>query len=169
MGLEVRIQGSAELKRLAAQIRTSGDKGLGRQMANGLKKASQPVQASVRKEYTSLPSRGGYSATFSKSLRFRTNLRAESRQASFRVLVFGDGTHERRDIKALEDGRLRHPVFGRSRRVGSGKLAGNVKANPWAVTTVKGGYFKRGTDKAADAAEREMIKVLDDFASGLLE
>jgi hypothetical protein len=168
-GLDVRIEGSAGLKRLAAQIRATGDKGLGRQMADGLKRASQPVETSIRTEFAKLPSKGGYSGVFSKSLRFRTTLRSETRSASFRLLTFADGTHERRDIKAIEGGRLRHPVFGRSGRIKKGVRAGTIFPKPWAVTTVKGGYHQRGTNNAADEAEREMSKVLDEFASRLIE
>lgn len=168
MGLDVSISGSAELKRLAAQISARGDAGMSRQMAAGLKKASDPVQRSIRSEYTKLPSRGGYSALFSKSLRFRTNLRSGGRQASFRLLTFADGTHERRDIKALEGGTLRHPVFGRSSRVKKGVKAGTIIPHGWSVTTVKGGYHRRGTEHAAEDAEREMAKVLDEFASRLI-
>jgi len=167
-GLDVRITGSAELRRLAAQIRAQGDKGLGREMGEGLRKAAAPVETSIRTEFGKLPSRGGYSALFSKSLRFRTSLRTAGRQASFRLLTFADGTHERRDIKALEGGRLRHPVYGRSSRVKKGVRAGTIIPHAWSVTTVKGGFHRRGTDHAADAAEREMSKVLDDFASRLI-
>lgn len=168
MGLEVRISGSAELKSLAAQIRARGDKGLGKEMGDGLKKAAAPVERAIRTEYTKLPKKGGYAALFSKSLRFRTSLRGAARQASFRLLTFADGTHERRDIKALEGGRLRHPVYGRSSRVKRGVRAGTVIPHAWSVTTVKGGFHRRGTDHAADQAEQEMSKVLDDFASRLI-
>jgi hypothetical protein len=162
-GLEVGINGSAELKRLAAQIKATGDKGLGQKMANGLKKATEPVQRSIRTEYEGLPSRGGYSGLFSKSLRFRTTLRSQTRNASFRLLTFADGTHERRDIKALEDGRLRHPVWGRSRK------GNRATGNPWSTTKVKGGFHRRGTDHAADRAEEQMAKVLETFAQDLIE
>lgn len=169
MALDVQILGSAELKRLAAQIRARGDKGLGREMGDGLKRAAEPVQRSIRTEFATLPRKGGYSGVFSKSLRFRTSLRGAARQASFRLLTFADGSHERRDIKAVEAGRLRHPVFGRSGKITKGVRAGTIYPKPWAVTKVKGGYHRRGTDHAADEAEKEMSKVLDEFASRLIE
>lgn len=165
-GIEARISGSAELNALAAQIRATGEKGLGQKMSNALKRASVPVQRSIRTEYTGLPTRGGYSGAFSKSLRFRTTLRAEVRKASFRILTFADGTHQRRDILALEKGSLRHPVFGRSR---SGSRKGERLSNPWAVTRVKGDFHKRGTDNAATEAEHEMSKVIDEFAKDLIK
>lgn len=161
------IAGAAQLRRVAAAIRAEGDKGLGKQMGEALRRAARPVQASVRTEYAKLPVKGGYAAEFSKSLRFRTALKAGARVAAFRLLTFADGTSERRDIQALEGGKLRHPVYGRSRKLRRGKRAGTIVANPWAVTTVRGGFHRRGTDDAADAAEREMTKVLDEFASRL--
>jgi hypothetical protein len=164
--MDVEIAGSAELRRLAAQIRAEGAKGLGQEFGKALKKASAPVEREIRSEYKALPSGGGYSALFSKSLRFRNQLRAAGRQASYRLTTFANGTGERRDIEALEGGRLRHPVYGRSR---AGKRKGERIANPWAVTTVKGGFHRRGTDGALDEAEREMTKVVDEYASRLIK
>lgn len=166
--MEVTLLGSAQLKKLAAQIQAEGDKGLGRQMATALRRVAKPIQAAVDAEYeTGLPKRGGYQGTWTKSMKWRTELRGQARSASFRLLLFGEGTHERRDIRALESGRLRHPVYGRHRRIRRGVRRGSRDPNPWAVTSVKGGYWERGTDNAADDVEREMIKVLDDFTSRL--
>lgn len=168
MALEVTLSGQRQLRELAKRIQDQGDKGLGREMAAALRKVSKPVQASVEAEYeTGLPKRGGYVNTFTKSIKWRTALRGGARSASFRLTIFGDGAHEKRDIKALEAGRLRHPVFGRSRRIKVGNRKGTIITNPWALTTVRGGYFERGTDSAADKVEAEMSKVLDEFTNRL--
>lgn len=166
MALDVEIVGGDLLRQVAAKIKAEGAKGLGKEMGAGLRKASAPVQREIRKEYGSLPAGGGYAAEFSKSLRFRTNLRAGGRQASFRLTTFADGRGERRDIDRLERGELRHPVYGRSR---PGRRKGARISNPWAATRVKGRFHERGTDSAADEAEREMSKVLGEFASRLIE
>jgi hypothetical protein len=156
MSLDVQIIGSGDLKSLARQIIAASDEGLGRQMGAALKRASAPVQRSIREEYGELPSRGGYSALFGKSLRFRTGLRAGGRTASFRLTTFADGTRERRDIRTLERGELRHPIYGRRRA-------------RWGVTRVRGNFHQRGTDKAVDEGQREIIKVLDEFAAKLIK
>lgn len=156
--------GAAELKRVAAQIKASGDKGLGREFGAALRRAGAPVQRSIRKEYGTLPASGGYAALFSKSLRFRTALRASGTSASFRLTTFADGTKERRDIDALEVGSLRHPVYGRSR---PGRRGGR-RPNPWAVTRVRGSFHERGSAGAADEAEKEMIKAVDEFAARVI-
>lgn len=164
MALDVQIIGSAELKRLAAQIQASSDKGLGPALGRAMREAAKPVERSIRAEYKGLPASGGYAGAFSKSLRFRTSLRTTARSGSFRLLTFADGTHERRDINRLEKGELRHPVFGRSRPGRKGERL----ANPWAVTRVRGDFHKRGTDNAADEAEKAMSEVVSDFADKLI-
>ncbi len=124
------------------------------------------MQAAVGDEFGKvLPSRGGYQDEASRSVRFRTAVRTAGRTAAFRITTFADGKSERRDIRALDAGRLRHPVYGRSRTIpGRGRVP-----NPWAVTRIEAGFFRRGTDRAAADAERQMITVLDDFASRLLK
>lgn len=170
MALEVSLVGQADLRRLAEHLKGEGDKGLGREMSAALRKVAKPTQAAVEAEYESgLPKAGGYAATFTRSIKWRTTVRGGARSASFRLLLFGDGAHERRDIKALEDGRLRHPIYGRSRRIRRGIRRGSRDPNPWAVTSIKGGYFGRGTDSSADKTEVEMAKVLADFAQRLIK
>lgn len=166
--MDVTIVGAGQLDKLARQILAEGNKGLGREMGKALKGASTPVQRSIREEYGELPHRGGYAATFTKSLRFRTALRAQARAASFRLTTFADGTGERRDIKKLEDGILRHPVYGRRRKRTAGNRAGNVLANPWSITKVRGDFHKRGTDHALDDSQRQLAKVLDTYAHKLI-
>lgn len=162
--VSVRINGSLELRRVADGIRVKGDKGLGKEMAAGLRKVAKPVQSAIRESAkATMPKKGGYSAAFSKSLRFRTELRNAKRDAFFRVTTFADGTAQRRDIDALEAGNLRHPVFGRYRRR---KGVGRVP-NPWAVTKIQAGFHARGIKDAADQAEREMKDVIGDFAERL--
>lgn len=159
------MTGGDELRRIADHIKAEGDRGLGREFGAALRRAAKPVQAEIRREYGGLPSSGGYAAVFSKSLRFRTDLRAAGRSASFRLTTFADGRGERRDIDALESGNLRHPVYGRSRPGRKGER----RANPWAVTRVKGKFHERGSRTAADEAEKEIEQVVDQFAARILE
>ncbi|MBW8801111.1 MAG: hypothetical protein JF597_48470, partial [Streptomyces sp.] len=95
-----------------------------------------------------------YAPLFSASLRFRTALRTGSRTASLRLVTFADGKRERRDIRAINAGALRHPLFGHRKH--------------WYTTRVRAGFFERATAEAADRAEAAMITVLDDFAKRLI-
>lgn len=165
MALEVRVEGAAILRRVAAQIRAEGRKDLSRQMSDALSKATDPVRLSIRSSASEvMPREGGYQAAFDKSLRFRMSRRQGDSQASVSLTTFADGTSERRDIKALEAGKLRHPVWGRSR---PGARKGERHANPWAVTSIRAGFWKRGTDKALDEAQKELENVIEDLARKL--
>ena len=159
--MEVRITGADQLHKLAAHIRATGDKGLGRELARALDKAIEPVKRSIEASAEkTMPS--GYRGTLTRSLRHRRTIRAAARQASVRLATFGVGSKERRALPALNAGDLRHPVFGRTRRTKTGP-----KANPWAITRVTPGFHERGTEKAGDEAEKQILLVLDDFADRL--
>jgi hypothetical protein len=169
MSLEIRIEGAATLHKVAAQIRAQGRKDLAREMGTALSKAADPVKISIRTEAErTMPKSGGYSALFSKSLRFRIERRNGVQQATAKLITYADGTKERRDISALNRGNLRHPVFGRGRRLTRGVKKGNNIANPWAVTSIRAGFHKRGTDHAIEEAQKQLGKVVDDYAKRLI-
>jgi hypothetical protein len=160
--LQVGIGGSNLLHDVAAAIKTASDKGMEKEMAAGLRRATKPVQAAiVASADRTMPAAGGYRTEFSRSLRFRNTIRTGSRNALVRLTTYAEGAKERRDILRLEAGQLRHPVFGRSRQLRSRRRV----PSPWAVTTITPGFWRRGTDNAADAAAAEMRGVLDDFAA----
>jgi hypothetical protein len=160
--LHVGVDGSAQLRHVAAAIKAAGDKTMGREMSAGLRRAVKPLQEAIRDSADeTLPKAGGYAAEFTRSMRFRTATRAGGRTAAVRLTTFSDGTKERRDIRRLEAGQLRHPVYGRSRPLRNRQRV----PNPWAVTTIEAGFFQRGTDKAAAVVEKEMLTVLDGLAA----
>jgi hypothetical protein len=168
MALEVRVTGGAQLRRVAAQIKATGDKGLGREMSAALTKALRPLDEAIAAEASkAMPS--GYRPVLTASLRHRRSTRTAARSASVRLTTTGAGRREQRDLPALNAGNLRHPVFGRSRRIKRGPRAGTAQPNPWSVTRVRPGFYDRGIENAADAAERELLVVLDDFADRLLK
>ncbi len=168
----VRLEGSLKLRAVAAQIQATGDKGLGREMSTALRRVVKPVSKSIKDTLVaSMPERGGYRATISKSVRFRTAIRSGSRSGTIRITTTAAGEKELRDLPRLDKGELRHPVFGRSRTVrdresGTGRRR---VPNPWAVTKVTPRFFERGTENAADHAEKELEVVLDEFAQRLAQ
>lgn len=164
--MQVRFTGSLELRRVAAGIKAAGDKGLGKEMSAALRKAAKPVAESIKTTLVkSMPHRGGYQATVAKSVRFRTQVRSGARSGSVRIITYVDGKAERRDIRRLDKGELRHPNWGRSRTVrGKGRVP-----NKWSTTKVPAEFHRRGTEKAADEAEKQLQDVIDVFAKRLLE
>lgn len=165
MTLDIRIEGAANLHKVAAQIRAEGRKDLGREMSKALNDATAPVRDSIRSSADeTMPRSGGYAAAFDSSLRFKTSRRNRANEATLTLATYAEGASDRRDIGALEGGKLRHPVHGRSR---PGKRKGERVANPWAVTKIRAGFWKRGTDGAIDQAQEELTTVIDGLAERL--
>lgn len=161
--LDATVTGQAQLRKLSAHIRATGDKGLGRELARALDKAIEPVKKAIEASArATMPS--GYAPILTRSLKHRRTVRAAARQASVRLATHADGGKERRDLPALEAGHLRHPVFGRTRRTRKGS-----KPNPWSVTRIRPGFYERGTAAAGDLAEKAALEVLDDFTERLAE
>jgi hypothetical protein len=153
--LEARIDGAAALYRVAAQMRAQGCKDLSRQMADALERATRPVQAAITASAeATMPS--GYGPTFVASLTHRRSRRTAGQRAQIILRTYADGQVQRRDIRRLEAGELRHPLWGH-------------RGRQWYVTRIQPGFHRRGTDGAADAARAELVKVVADFAQKLIE
>lgn len=166
MAVEVRVSGAAKLHKLAARMRAEGRQDLLRQMSEALTKASDPVKDKIREEASAvMPASGGYKEALDKSLKFRVQRRGASAQSEVTLTTYATGKAERRDIRALNKGNLRHPVFGRSR---AGKRKGERIANPWAVTSIRAGFWDRGVEGVADEAEKRMSEVVQEFAQKLI-
>jgi hypothetical protein len=166
MSLEVRVSGTVRLHQLAARMRAEGRKDLLREMGDALTQAAEPLKDRIRIEASEvMPAEGGYKEEFNKSLKFRVQRRGASAASDVTLTTYATGTSERRDIRALNKGVLRHPVYGRSR---AGKRKGERHTNPWAVTSIRDKFWDRGTKNAADEAEKRMLKVVEQFSEKLL-
>jgi hypothetical protein len=77
MGVDIRIGGVAEILKLSAHIKATGDKGLGRQMAKAVNEAIEPVKAAIAASAEeTMPS--GYKETLTASLRHRKSQRSSA-------------------------------------------------------------------------------------------
>ena len=153
MGLEVRISGADQLRAVAAQIKATGDKGLGREMARALTEAVKPLGDAIEAEADKVAP-VGYRPVLTRSLKHRRSVRANTRSASVRYTTTAKGKVENRDLPALNKGVLRHPVFGR-------------RSKPWTVTAIEAGFHDRAVKDAGPLAEQQLLGVLDDFADRL--
>lgn len=153
MPVEVRIVGGAVLAALARQMRTEGRKDLSRDLAKALDRVAQPIKGDIRESAVqTMPS--GYKWTLTRSLQWRTVVRAGGQRAALRLITTAKGVHENRDVPSLERGRLRHPLWG--------------EREAWYDTKIRAGFHERGTDKASDRAVDELRQVVRDFSARLI-
>lgn len=149
------VLGAKALRAAAASIKATGDKGLGREFAKALNNALDPVKQSIT-ESASATMPSGYAPTLTRSMKYRRSTRTDARQATVVLATYAEGKKERRDLPAMEDGILAHPVFNR-------------RKTPWVQQKVRAGFFERGTDKVDAEAEKQILVVVDDFVDRLAE
>lgn len=145
------------------------DAGLGKDLARELKAATRPLSDAIRIEAVAVaPS--GYDPTLSASLRFPTAVNISRLVGLVTMRVYGDGRSERRDIPALNRGRLRHPVYGRYRRRKYATVqgrrvriaGGQLIPNPWVAQRIRAGFIDRPVDRLGPDLGRRMNAVIDD-------
>jgi hypothetical protein len=154
VALEVSIQGAAAYKRVAAQMRAEGNKDLSRKMSDALSRSLAPVRASIETEAgKAMPS--GYRGLLTGSLRHRMSRRNAGQTARIILATYADGKQERRDVRSLNKGVLRHPLWGRKK--------------VWYVTAITPGFHDRGVEDALEQAQDAMISVVEDFAARLIK
>lgn len=152
MGFEVRVTGGADLYAVQRGLRQIGDTGLGKQMAKALRAASAPLRKEIPVEAAKLmPS--GYAPVLSRSLRFRQQIKETRWTAQVTLRVHGQGRQERRDVPALNRGKLKHPLFG--------------NRHYWLEQKVRRGFVDRPVDRLGPEIGRQMDAVVDYIADQL--
>jgi hypothetical protein len=161
MGFGIDVTTGRDLTSVRKALKELGDKGLGKEMSRGLSRAVLPLRREIRAEAKKkMPS--GYGPLLSKSLRFRQQVKSGRRDAHVTERVHGDGKKERRDVLRLNEGILRHPVFGRSRPTRRGR-----RSNPWAAQKVDAGFITDPADRLQPQIGNAMRAVLDEVADKL--
>lgn len=146
MAADLNVYGAAKLDAVAHRLKETDDKELRRELYRGIARAGKPLKAAVRQgALEALPKRGGLNAYVARS---RTNLKplAGRGDAVVRLTTAKKGS----DLRAINRGRLRHPVFG-NRKV-------------WVTQSVPAGWFQKSVESQHDEVRREVVKVLDEVA-----
>jgi hypothetical protein len=151
---EVEIRGADDVDRLVRSIRMHADaKALRKELYAGLNRVTKGVRADMRASIgPSLPSRGGLAALVMAKASL-TSTAASGRNAGVRIRA----RHKSYDLKRMNDGRLRHPVFG-NRGVWVEQTAG---INP--------GFLDDSFEKQKPEISRAVQRVMDDIARKVMD
>jgi hypothetical protein len=143
------VTGRQELSLLGHRLREADRKDLMRELRRGLSEGMKPLGDLVLENIPpDMPK--GYEATLAEAMQFKTAVNTSGQRATVEFKAWAKGKRgARRKVKTLNNpGLLRHPVYGRYRRVKKGYL---IK-NPWVDQHVKPGFF----DDAADANKENL-------------
>lgn len=127
-------------------MKDTGDREMRKKMLRALREAGKPAAREVADEaLRRLPSRGGLAKLIAGS-KVAVRTKASSSSATVRLEHRLSG----HDVKAIDQGKVRHPTYGH---------------NPWVLQPVKSGYFSDAVEEAAPDAQRRLVEVLDDIAA----
>lgn len=141
--VSVEVTGANQLAALAKALRQAGDKELQRELFRGLNRAVKPVREVAKASALAvLPSRGGFAARVARG-KFVTQRRSGARVAGIRVVA-------KNTDRRVDQGRLRHPVFG--------------NRGVWVTQQVTPGWWSRPTEALRPQVRDDLIKAMDDVA-----
>lgn len=146
---DLELRGADDVDALVRRIRMHADaKALRKELYAGLNRVTKPVREDMKASIgPSLPSRGGLAALVMAKASLTTSA-TSGRNAGVRIRA----RHKDYDLKRLNQGRLRHPVFG-NRGVWVQQTAG---INP--------GFLDDSFEKQKPEIARGVLRVLDEIA-----
>ncbi|WP_374457711.1 hypothetical protein [Nocardioides sp.] len=143
------VRGADDVDALVRRIRTHADaKALRRELNAGLNRVTKGVREDMKASIgPSLPSRGGLAALVMARVSLTTQA-ASGRSAGVRIRA----RHRDYDLRRMNEGRLRHPVFG--------------NRGAWVQQTegVDPGFLDESFEKSKPEVARGIQRVLDDIA-----
>lgn len=152
--ITVDVRGTDELRRAARDLHEAHAV-LRREVVDALMEIPEILRpAVIGQAALTLPAT--YAAIYAASLRV-TALPSPAGWAAVRVRGSGRSRAKGRDLRAVEDGRLRHPVFGRAREA-------------WSTTAVSPGLWSRAAaareGAVVDRVERAVDRAADQIERG---
>lgn len=133
--MKVTVTGDAGYKAFATSCRDFARTGLDKELDRGLREAGEDIAQAVRTSSDIfMPS--GYEELFRSRLLSKVEPIRVAVGHGVTVIIYARGRSGRRDVERLEQGILRHPVYGRYRTLKSGKR----QANPWTITKIRPGF-----------------------------
>lgn len=144
-------------RRFAAAARAlneAGDRGLRREVLATFRRIARPIgQDVIREGSAELPRRGGFAAAVAAAQIRQSNAlsgRNPGVALSFRTAVGATG--KSMDLRTVDEGKIRHPTFGRRGR------------GQWRVTNVRAGAFRRPFEAQREPAARELVAAMERVA-----
>lgn len=154
--MSVSMAGAQKLDALATRMRDAGRKDLEKELRAELRKPPKRLERAVKIAVPNhMPLR--YAAVLARSLRFSTRV-VRGAVLGVRVTMHGrGGGGGDRDVRRLNEGELRHPVFGRRRRT----TRGRTFENPWVSQRILPGFFTRPAERVLRQVQDDTVRVID--------
>ena len=159
--------GGEQLLALSTALKAMDRRDLSNDMLRGLRKAAKPMVVGARAAaLTGLPRRGGL-AELVAGANWRSATSRTGRRAGVRIIGAWTSEGRQHDLKAMNSGVIRHPVYGRFILPGGVRLS----RKQWAWVAQTAGvtplWFTEAMENFAPEIQANLVKVLDDIAHEL--
>lgn len=143
--MALRLEGTDDLQRIADALAEAGDKALINRVRKGLRDAGKPIGLRVLdRGADEMPARKGLRAHIKEVGRVSVNSALKGRVANISVVLRTQGA----DIKKMNMGSLRHPVFG--------------NRDVWVGQPVPSGSWSRAFEAERTEATAAVLKAAQD-------
>ena len=154
--LNIELTGGKQLYELGRRLKTAPRR-VQDASRRELRRAVEPLQDAIRAEVEpTMPK--GYEPVLLSSLKFKVQINARY-FSSVTLTTTAGGKAKKREIRALDKGLLRHPVYGRFR---VSHRTRSFIPNPWVAQKVRPGFWSRPVREAAPRIRRELVRVIAD-------
>lgn len=147
----IKITGTAEAyATLAKDLRRAGSVTLRKELFSGLQRAARPVLEDVRAAATAgkIPRRGGLAARVAKGSITAKSVRNSGNESTVRITAKSKAG-AKADFNDLNNGKLRHPVFG--------------NRGKWRQQKIPAGWFDDGVKRSEDYLRRELDSLVQNI------
>ncbi len=132
--------GLQELRVIASRLRKAAARDLVVELRKAQRKAFQPLQKEIKAEaLATLPKLGSYNAVMSKAV--KVSVTTGVGRTALNARVYAKGKGEERDVRQVNAGILRHPLFGHRKS--------------WHTTRVRPGFVDRPVKALSDRVLKE--------------
>lgn len=157
--MQVDVLGGHQLAEMSRRLKQAGRKDLDRELDKALRGGAKAVQDAVARD-SPLYMPDGYELVFRASLEFKTQLRKVNGNR-VTIILTATGRTRPREIRRLESGVIRHPVFGRTRKVRRHWVyRANSIANPWVDQAIRPHFFTEPAKRSAPAVREELKQAM---------
>jgi hypothetical protein len=152
-GFDVRVQGIEKMAQLGKDLRAAGAKDLRKELLKAGRDAGKQAQAVVREHALSdLPVGGDLNQWVAARTKVTAQTKLAGKNVGLRLRMRHKSAKGLSDLPAINDGRLRHPVFGHS---------------VWVLQSIAPGFAWRAVDEIGDVLADEFLAAVDRVADKL--
>lgn len=147
-GFDVKITGADQMEKLGRDLRAAGAKTLRKEFMRAGRELGKPVADAFKAAaLADLPKKGGLNEWVAKRMKTKTQIRLSGKNVGISFVTRHKGERGLSDLKALNAGRVRYPLFG--------------DRDHWYVHGVAPGFIFRAFDAMSEDVRNEFLAAVD--------